>query len=582
MLEDEIDQGPRITPQFIAPPPAPVAAAPAAANPAPTTTVFAPAPRSEPEGYKPSIELNFGPAEPLDEPKAGIEAPKAAPAASAPVAPKVEPPRAAPPVVAERGGSDAMRRVPPPPPPAKSAGPLADDFLLEPGSGKPSPRDVATAIQNHQAAPAAPASMAAAPSNGANALDAPLQPDAGIATPESPDAQASFIAAVRRAQQASGEAREGGSTGNQLLDEARARARAAAAEAEAKQTKKPGGGFNLKSLFSGKKRSTTAAGVTGLVVVLGALQAASMFYQTDKARSQRAAENTATSPAPAQLPEKTAARAETPRLGPAAPPADRFAQTPPVADMTPVASVPVNSTTRAPAPAAPRDPFKLADAGDAHAQYELGIRFAEGRNGARDPAKAIEWLTRSADQNFAPAQYRLGVIYEKGLGVPRNSERARALYTAAAHSGNVKAMHNLGALLADGGADGKPDYAAAARWFRRAAEHGVRDSQYNLAILSARGLGMQQDLVESYVWFSAASIQGDADAGAKLKEVAARLDAAQLTRAQATAKAQRAKPMDPAVNEPLEPEGGWAIAPEAAPPKPTASRSPKISSLQAR
>ena len=576
MLEDEIDQGPRVTPQFIVPPPP---AAPVAAAPAPASTVFAPAPRREPDEYKPSIELNFGPAEPLDESKAAVEAPKSAPAASAPAAPKVEPPRAAPPVVAERGGSDAMRRMPPPP--AKSAGPVADDFLLEPGSGKPSPRDVATALQNHQAAPAAPAAMAAAPSTGANALDAPLQPEAAVAAPESPDAQASFIAAVRRAQQASGETREGGSTGNQLLDEARARARAAAAEAEAKQTKKSGGGFNLKSLFSGKKSSTAAAGVTGLVVVLGALQAASMFYQTDKARTQRAAENTATSPAPVKQPEKTAARADTPRLGAAAPPADRFAQTPPVADMTPVASVPVNSSTRAPAPAAPRDPFKLADAGDAHAQYELGIRFAEGRNATRDPAKAIEWLTKSASQNFAPAQYRLGVIYEKGLGVARDSERARALYTAAAHSGNVKAMHNLGALLADGGAEGKPDYAAAARWFRRAAEFGVRDSQYNLAILSARGLGMQQDLVESYVWFSAASLQGDTDAGAKLKEVAARLDAAQLTRAQATAKAQRAKPMDPAVNEPLEPEGGWASAPEAA-PKPTASRAPKISSLQTR
>ena len=143
-------------------------------------------------------------------------------------------------------------------------------------------------------------------------------------------------------------------------------------------------------------------------------------------------------------------------------------------------------------------------------------------------------------------------------------------------------MHNLGALLADGGADGKPDYAGAARWFKTAAEHGVRDSQYNLAILTARGLGVPQDLVESYVWFQAASTQGDADAGAKLKEVSGRLDAAQLARAQATAKAQRAKPFIPAANEPLDPEGGWATAPEQAPPKPTASRAPKISSLQTR
>jgi len=250
--------------------------------------------------------------------------------------------------------------------------------------------------------------------------------------------------------------------------------------------------------------------------------------------------------------------------------------------MTPVASVPVNSSVRTVTPAAPRDPFKLAAAGDTHAQYELGVRFAEGRHGPRDQAKAIEWLTKAAAQNFAPAQYRLGVVYEKGIGAQRDSDRARALYLASAESGNVRAMHNLGALLADGGANGKPDYAGAARWFKRAAEHGVRDSQYNLAILSARGLGVPQDLVESYVWFLAASLQGDADAGVKLKEVAGRMDAAQLARAQAVAKAQRAKPLIPAANEPAEPEGGWATAPEQTPAKPTASRSQKVSSIQTR
>ena len=140
-------------------------------------------------------------------------------------------------------------------------------------------------------------------------------------------------------------------------------------------------------------------------------------------------------------------------------------------------------------------------------------------------------------------------------------------------------MHNLGALLADGSVGGKPDYAAAARWFRQAAEHGVRDSQYNLAVLSARGLGAAQDLLQSYAWFAAASAQGDTDAGVKLKEVASRLDAAQMAKARAMAEAHRPRQGDMSVNDPAEPEGGWAIAPEPAAPKPSAGRSPKISSL---
>lgn len=568
MLEDEIENAPRVV--------APVAIA----MPTPAAV---PAPRAA--EYKPSVELNFGPPQADEQrtPEPAPVAPAVAIAAPKASAPSIEAPRAASPVVADRLTSETMRRPPQAPTAPKINSPAFEDFLLEPGSGKPSPRDAAGAPYSPPPAPPSSPSLPPASVSAMDAaLDAALAPEAVAAAPEVADAQANFIAAVRRAQQTVGGGREGGTTGNQLLDEARARARAAAAEAEAQQTKKSGGKFGLKSLFSGRKKSTTAAGLTGLVVVLGALQAASMFYQTDKARSTRIAENTAASPATAKQPEKTAARVDGPRLGVASPPADRFAQTAPLADMTPVASVPVNSSARVISPVAPRDPFKLATSGDSHAQYELGVRFAEGRHGPRDQAKAIEWLTRAADQKFAPAQYRLGVVYEKGIGTARDSGRARALYVMAAESGNVRAMHNLGALLADGGADGKPDYAGAARWFKRAAEHGVRDSQYNLAILSARGLGVPQDLVESYVWFLAASLQGDADAGAKLKEVSGRMDAAQLVRAQATAKAQRAKPHLPAANEPVDPDGGWATAPEPTAPKPTAARSQNISALQTR
>lgn len=563
MLEEEIDQAPR-------------SSAPAHASlQSAAKSASMPAYR-ESDNYKPSVDLNFGPPQP-DEARAPEPAsPKAnAPAAEAPRAPTA-------PIVVDRPASDAVRRPPQAPAAPKISSPAFEDFLLEPGSGKPSPRDAVATPPAQQANAASIALPQASISSMEAALEAPLPPEAADAAPETADAQANFIAAVRRAQQTVVGARDGGSTGNQLLDEARARARAAAAEAEAQQTKKSGRGFNLKALFSGRKRTTTAAGLTGLVVVLGALQAASMFYQSDKARTTRTAENIALAPTSAKQPEKTVARAEVPQLGLASPPADRFVQSAPLVDMTPVASVPVNSSVRAVAPAAPRDPFKLAAAGDAHAQYELGVRFAEGRFGPRDQAKAIEWLTKAAAQNFPPAQYRLGVVYEKGIGAARDAERARALYVAAAESGNIRAMHNLGALLADGGQDGKPDYASAARWFKRAAEHGVRDSQYNLAILSARGLGVPQDLAESYAWFLAASLQGDADAGVKLKEVAGRMDAAQLARAQAAGKAQRTKPAIPSANEPVEPEGGWATAPEQTPAKPTASRSQKISSLQTR
>ena len=169
----------------------------------------------------------------------------------------------------------------------------------------------------------------------------------------------------------------------------------------------------------------------------------------------------------------------------------------------------------------------LASSGNAAAELELGLRYAEGRGLPRDLTLAAQWLQKAARQNNAQAQYRLATLYEKGLGVARDTTVALNWYRRAATAGNIRAMHNLAVMTAEG-ADGKPDYDDAALWFRKAAEFGVRDSQYNLAILYARGLGVAKDFEQSYIWFALAAAHGDADAAKKRDAVAAHLDAKQL------------------------------------------------------
>lgn len=124
-------------------------------------------------------------------------------------------------------------------------------------------------------------------------------------------------------------------------------------------------------------------------------------------------------------------------------------------------------------------------------------------------------------------------------------------------------MHNLAVLIAEGAA-GKPDYASAAQWFRAAAEHGVRDSQYNFAILNARGLGTAQDMVQSYLWFSLAAAQGDEDAGRKRADVAARLDARELSKARSLVDNFTPKRANHASNDTSPPPGGWQFTAESA------------------
>jgi localization factor PodJL len=195
-------------------------------------------------------------------------------------------------------------------------------------------------------------------------------------------------------------------------------------------------------------------------------------------------------------------------------------------------------------------------AGNPAAEYELALRYTEGRGVAPNLAEAVQWFERAANHGLAPAQYRLGSLYEKGQGVKKDLETARRLYTAAAEKGNGKAMHNLAVLHAEG-ISGDPDYRSAAQWFRKAADHGVSDSQYNLAILYARGIGVEKNLAESYKWFALAAQQGDKDAGKKRDDVATRLDAQSLAAARSAVETFKAEPQPADAVEVKAPPGGW-------------------------
>jgi len=232
---------------------------------------------------------------------------------------------------------------------------------------------------------------------------------------------------------------------------------------------------------------------------------------------------------------------------------------------------PAAAATPAQAPARPTDADKLpgsiagglrtaAARGDAAAEFEIAVRFAEGRGMPQNLAAAAEWFERAAKQGLAPAQFRLGGLYEKGMGVKKDLEAARRLYIAAAQAGNAKAMHNLAVLYAEG-ADGRPDYQTAALWFRKAADHGVTDSQYNLGILYARGIGVETNLAEAYKWFALAAREGDRDSAKKRDELGTRLDQATAAAAHTAVRAWVAEPQPEAATQVKTPPGGWDGAP---------------------
>lgn len=69
--------------------------------------------------------------------------------------------------------------------------------------------------------------------------------------------------------------------------------------------------------------------------------------------------------------------------------------------------------------------------GDANAQRNLGYLYEEGLGVPRDPAQALAWYQKAADQGYAAAYNDLGTMYANGSGVPQDLVRAYVLFTQA-------------------------------------------------------------------------------------------------------------------------------------------------------
>jgi len=191
--------------------------------------------------------------------------------------------------------------------------------------------------------------------------------------------------------------------------------------------------------------------------------------------------------------------------------------------------------------------LRLAAAnGDPSAEFEVALRFDEGRGVERNLTEAVTWYQRSASRGFAPAQYRLGTLYERGLGVPMDRGRAMAWYRSAAEKGHVKAMHNFAVLVANGASS---DFKTAAYWFEEAAARGLVDSQYNLAVLYESGHGVERDLKQAYKWFALAARGGDQEAARRRDRVKWMLGASELKTAEAMVQSWKPKPSEPTVND---------------------------------
>lgn len=117
--------------------------------------------------------------------------------------------------------------------------------------------------------------------------------------------------------------------------------------------------------------------------------------------------------------------------------------------------------------------LKLAEKGDARAQYELGVMYSEGEEwfGKKESKEAIDWYKKAADQGIVDAQFRLGVLYRFGVDVSKDYDQALKWTIKAAEQGHAGAQANLAGMYYEG--EGVPrDLEQAEKWYLKAAEQG--------------------------------------------------------------------------------------------------------------
>ena len=80
--------------------------------------------------------------------------------------------------------------------------------------------------------------------------------------------------------------------------------------------------------------------------------------------------------------------------------------------------------------------WRLAEQGDATAQFNLGNMYANGQGVAQNYQEAVKWYRLAAEQGDADAQFNLGVMYANGEGVTQDDRIAHMWFNLLASFGN--------------------------------------------------------------------------------------------------------------------------------------------------
>ena len=141
----------------------------------------------------------------------------------------------------------------------------------------------------------------------------------------------------------------------------------------------------------------------------------------------------------------------------------------------------------------------LADLGDAHAQYILGIMHADGDRVEKSDKLAVLRFREAAEQEHEYAQLMLGYMCAMGKGTLYSPKEALICYHRAEKQGNKDAMFNI-ATMYHVGEGVLRDLQEAFKWYLKAGKYGHPKAMNMLGIFYRHGYGVKRDDEEAVRW----------------------------------------------------------------------------------
>ena len=135
---------------------------------------------------------------------------------------------------------------------------------------------------------------------------------------------------------------------------------------------------------------------------------------------------------------------------------------------------------------------KAAENNVAYAQYSCAMQMlSEQGNGPKDPAKAMEWLKKAAEQGMPEAQADLASAYLEGRNVEKDEKKGVEMLENAAQQGNPMAIAVLAAYYINHSTS-EEDHTKGVVLLQTLAAAGDPDSQFNLGVCYMNSVGTKE------------------------------------------------------------------------------------------